>query len=436
MHKIFIGMTLICATLICNATAQAQKNYKDPGEYTLFDSVVKDIDGNSFPKAIADLDVWKQKYPDSDFKDDRQVFYVLAYAGAKHPEKALEAAAGLLANPGSLDAAKRVRLLYTAVAAIQQVPNATPEQLNIGDKAARDLAVFDTAPEGVKPEAWATARTQLRSAARAALLYVALAPAAQALTAKDCRSAETADRQAMAEFPESAQAAWYLGEANWCLAQTEPARAPLAIYEFPRAASLDPAKGRVDPQWQHQSIEPALERIYSAYHGADPNGLAQLKDLAVKSPLPPEGFTILSAAEIAQKKEADFEANNPELALWMRIKAALTAADGEQYFEVNVKDAAMPQLRGVLLEARPACRPSELRIAVPLPDKPRPLQPEIAVRLDKPLTGKPELNGEIRWEAVARAFTKDPFLLSMETESTNIQGLTVSACASAPKSKR
>src|SRR6201988_764482 len=175
MHKIFIGMTLICAIFVGNAAAQAQKNYKDPGEYTLFDAVVKDIDSNSFPKAIADLDAWKQKYPDSDFKDDRQVFYVLAYAGAKQPEKALEAAAGLLANPGSLDAAKRVRLLYTAVAAIQQIPNATPEQLNIGGKAARDLAVFDTAPEGVGPDPWVTTRTQLRLAARAALLYVALA---------------------------------------------------------------------------------------------------------------------------------------------------------------------------------------------------------------------------------------------------------------------
>ncbi|HEY6345369.1 MAG TPA: hypothetical protein VIY49_28065 [Bryobacteraceae bacterium] len=436
MDKIFIGMTLICATFICNAAAQAQKNYKDPGEYTLFDAVVKDIDGNSFPKAIADLDAWKQKYPDSDFKDDRQVFYVLAYAGAKRPEKALEAAAGLLANPGSLDAAKRVRVLYTAVAAIQQIPNATPEQLNIGGKAARDLAVFDTAPEGVGPDAWVTARTQLRLAARAALLYVALAPAAQALTAKDCRRAETAARQAIGEFPESAQAAGYLGEANLCLAQTEPARAPLAIYELARAASLDPAKGSVDPQWQRQSIEPALERVYNAYHGADPSGLAQLKDLAVKSPLPPEGFTILSAAEIAQKKEADFEANNPELALWMRIKAALTAVDGEQYFEMNVKDAAIPQLRGVLLEAKPACRPSELRIAVTLPDAPQPLQPEIAVKLPKPLAGKPELNGEIRWEAVARAFTKDPFLLSMETESAKIQGLNVAPCAAPVKSRR
>src|SRR6516162_3352720 len=99
----------------CCALATAEKNYKDPAEYGLFDAAAKDLTANSFDKAAADLDAWNQKYPDSEFKDDRQVFYVLAYAGAKQPEKALDAA-GLVANPASLDAAKQVRLLYTAAA--------------------------------------------------------------------------------------------------------------------------------------------------------------------------------------------------------------------------------------------------------------------------------------------------------------------------------
>jgi hypothetical protein len=33
-------------------------------------------------------------------------------------------------------------------------------------------------------------------------------------------------------------------------------------------------------------------------------------------------------AEIAAEKEAEFEKSHPQLALWMKIKAALTAADG------------------------------------------------------------------------------------------------------------
>ena len=29
-------------------------------------------------KALADLETWKQKYPNSDFKDDREVYYIAA----------------------------------------------------------------------------------------------------------------------------------------------------------------------------------------------------------------------------------------------------------------------------------------------------------------------------------------------------------------------
>jgi hypothetical protein len=418
---------LVCL-LTCCALAAAQKSYKDPAEFGLFDAAVKDLTANSSDKAIADLDAWKQKYPDSEFKDDRQVFYVLAYAGAKQPEKALTAAAALVLNPGSLDPAKQVRLLYTVAASIQQIPNPTPEQLATGGKAARDLAAFNKVPEGMSADQWASARTQLYGAARAAMLYVALVPGTQSLRAKDCVAAGAAFRKTLEEFPDSAQAAGYLGEAELCRARTEPDRAPFAIYELARAASLDPAKGMVDPSWQKQTVEPTLERVYNAYHGADAEGLAQLKQEALKSPLPPDGFAIPTAAQIAQQKQANFEAQNPELALWARLKEALTADGGDQYFDTSVKDAALPQLRGVLLEAEPACRPTELLVAVVLPDSPAPSQPEIALKLAKPLSGKPELKSEIRWEGVARAFSTNPFLLTMETESAKIQGLNVTPC--------
>jgi len=417
---------LVCL-ITCCALAAAQKNYKDPAEYGLFSASAKDLAANSFDKAISDLNAWKQKYPDSEFKDDRQVFYVLAYAGAKQPEKALDAA-GLVANPASLDAAKQVRLLYTAAAAIQQIPNPTPEQLATGGKAASDLAAFNKVPEGMSPDQWASTRAQLYATARAAMLYVALVPGTQSLRAKDCAAAGAVFHKALEEFPDSAQAAGYLGEAELCRARNEPDRAPIAIHELARAASLDPVKGMVDPNWQKQSVEPTLERVYNAYHGADAAGLAQLKQEALKSSLPPDGFTIETAAQIAQQKQANFEAQNPELALWIRLREALVGSDGEQYFEANVKDAALPQLRGVLVEAKPACRATELLVAVVLPDTQTPPRPEIVLKLAKPLSGKPELNSEIRWEGVARTFTKNPFLLTMETESAKIQGLNVAPC--------
>jgi hypothetical protein len=41
----------------------------------------------------------------------------------------------------------------------------------------------------------------------------------------------------------------------------------------------------------------------------------------------------------------------------------------------------------------------------------------------------PNLNGEIRWEATAEAFTENPFLLTMKAEAARIQGLNVAPCS-------
>jgi len=69
-----------------------------------------------------------------------------------------------------------------------------------------------------------------------------------------------------------------------------PEKASPAIYEFARAAAPDHAD------------EAAFEKLFEQYHGHDPDGLRQLKELAAKSPLPPTGFKLQSVAEIAAEK--------------------------------------------------------------------------------------------------------------------------------------
>ena len=157
--------------------------------------------------------------------------------------------------------------------------------------------------------------------------------------------------------------------------------------------------------------------------------------MAVESPLPPSGFLIKSEAEIARAQEDDFESKHPELALWIKIKNALLASDGEHYFESELKDSAVPQLQGVLVEARPECRPTELRISIRLPKDTQSPSPEVLLKLDKSLTGKPELSKEVHWTGVATSFSKEPFLLTMATELSQIEGLSLSPCLPNPKKK-
>ena len=433
----FIALVVLCVIEIAIAGGQSPKNYKDHGEYDLYNEVVKDFSANNSSKALTDLERWNEKYPDSEFKDDRQMLYVQAYSGANQMAKAIDAAGVVLSKDQvpSDNSASVLRVLYVVVSGIQRVPDASGQQLAIAAKAAHLLETYDAAPYDVSVSVWASTRADLRLSARAALVYVAVAPASRAMKANDCAGAEKSAMKAIQEFPESVQVAWVLATAEVCLAKADPARASLALYELARAATLDPAKGMVDSKWQQANVIPYLSRAYTQFHGDDPQGLKGLKELAVQSPLPPSGFVIKSEAEIVRAQEDDFESKHPELALWIKIRNALSAADGDHYFESELKDSAVPQLQGVLVEARPECRPTELRISIPLAKDAQNPSPEVLLKLDKSLVGKPELGKEVHWTGVATSFSKEPFLLTMATELSQIEGLSLSPCLPNPKKK-
>jgi hypothetical protein len=92
-------------------------------------------------------------------------------------------------------------------------------------------------------------------------------------------------------------------------------------------------------------------------------------------------------------------------------------------------------LKGTLMEAKPACRPKELLVAIPLPNATGTPVVEITLKLDAPLTGKVETGGDIQFNGVPSAFTKDPFMLTMDTEKAKIDGLTITPCTPTPARK-
>ena len=51
--------------------------------------------------------------------------------------------------------------------------------------------------------------------------------------------------------------------------------------------------------------------------------------------------------------------------------------------------------------------------------------PEITLKLDTPLKGKPEIGEEIEFEGVPSAFQPDPFMITFDVETAKIKGLTV-----------
>ena len=441
-----IATRSVCGLMFMAALASAQANPEKklkPGEYDPYNEVVKDVNTANFTKALADLDSWSQKFPDSDFQDERTAFYVQAYDGVNQPAKALDAATRLFSRdlntvfPGPAGQATVIRLLYGVVWAISHEPNPSAEALGVGDKAAHQLMAYDRQIPGVSAADWQKVRADMNEKAAAALLYMAMQPGLQAMSRQppDCAAAESAYTRALGAYPDKSVISYELGRALNCEAKDQPAKLSAAIYEFQRAAAIDPTLG--DPKSDPKRVPTFADSSYVRVHGSD-EGLDQLKQLVRQSPLPPADFRIRTATEIADEKRAEFEKSNPQLALWMKIKGALSDTDGEQYFVTQLKDSAVPQLRGRLIEATPACRPRELTVAVPLPDSQQTLRPEIRLKLDKPLTGKPELNQEFHWEGVPSAFSKDPFLLTMDTDVAKIEGLKTAPCgaATAPAAPR
>ena len=427
------------------AGAKPEKKLKDTQEYDLYNDVLKDIQSQNFTKAITDLDTWKSKYPDSDYKDDRLYYYILAYSGTKQSAKTLEAAHDLMQKDIMTTFKDQPRLilgaLYQASIAITSIKEPTPDQISTAEQAAKQLLAYAPTyfvaankPANTDDAAWAKARADLETGPKAALMYIEVAPATQAMAKKDCAGAETLFSKALQDYPDNAYIAYNLGSAQNCIARADPSKAadiaPKAIYEFVRAAVTDPSLGKTtDPK----QVTDFANRIYTSFHGSD-EGLDKLKEQAKASPLPPAGFTIESAAAVATRKQNEFAQSNPQLAMWMGIKSQLADANGEQYFESQLKDAKVPKLKGVVVEGKPACRSKEILVSVPLPDNKGAAAAEISLKLvdaeRKPLAlpNKPVPGTEIQWEGVPSAFAKDPFLLTMDTEKGNIEGLKTEPC--------
>jgi len=451
------------------AAPQAPKEpkVKDIAEYDIFNEILKDQNCSSnsqnsscsnpeaskdpsfWPKkALQGLDTWTQKYPDSDWKDQRLYMYMQEYAKLNPPNSAKVVEYGTQVMGKGLknvfydpkEGPRQIlNCLFLITVNVAALPNATADQIDLGKKSALQLkeeakAYFVPANKGGTADAaWAQARAQLDSAADHSLLAFEVAPANAANKAGDCASAQPMYIKALQDRPDSAYIAYQLANNTICLQKTQPAMASMAIYEFERAAMVDPTLG--DPKVDPKQLQTYADSLYTRIHGSD-EGLDALKQMAKSNPLPPADFKIKTKEEIQAEKEAEFAKNNPKLALWMQVKGALTGADGETYFTNNLKDSAVPPLSGVVVEGKPECRSKELLVAIPIPGQQGPPTAEINLKLDAPLAGKPEAGSEINFAGVPTAFTKTPFLLTMEAEKAKVDVKTSPCTVAPPRTKK
>jgi tetratricopeptide (TPR) repeat protein len=416
MTAVFTVVAMTWAAPSARAQAAPQKKVKDQGEFDLYNSVIKEPDAG---KKLGLLDQWVQKYPDTDFKEER----LQIYNSIKQPAKVVEVGTAILGKDP-----KNLTALVLVCANTPLLTEPTAEQMANGQKAAKYLLenIDALKPAAVADDAWKQAKAGIEANANAALTFVTMFPGNSALAKKDFAGAEAAFKKILADTPNNGQVAYAIGSA--IISQKKVDRYPEAFFYVARALAIDPDKGGL-PDATRKQVEPYLTKIYTNYHGEDAAGLAQLKEVAKANTAPPADFKVKSMYEVAEEKEKEFREKNPQLALWLGIKKELAGANGEQYFAANVKDADVPKLKGTLIEAKPASRSKELILGLENADA-----REVTLKLAAALTGKPKLGTVIEFKGVPSAFTKEPFMVTFDTEKADITGLEMEA-APAPVKK-
>ncbi|HLJ15047.1 MAG TPA: hypothetical protein VKV15_11160 [Bryobacteraceae bacterium] len=402
--------------LLLQAAPQEKKQpqWKDRAEYDLEDSAAKDTNPTT---RLQKLDQWKAKYPTTEFSMLRLELYLATYNQLNRPKEAFATAKELLAaDPNN------IRALSALVYSVFFLNPPSNDDLATAEKAAHQildnldtLFAADKKPAGMGEDAWQKNKKDVQILAQQRLGWIAW-------TEKNYPKAETEFLKALQLDPNASQVDYWLG--GTLLAEKDFNKYSAAFFYFARAASYE-GTGSLNAAGRQQVLQ-YLQKVYTDYHGSQ-DGLDQLLAQAKTTPTPPADFKVLSKVDIAKAKlqqEQQEEASHPMLTLWKNIKAALTAPDGDTYFNMNMKDALLPggangvnQFKGKLISETPAVHPKELILSIE-----NGTTPDCKLKMDSPLPGKMEPGAVLSFSGVAKEYTKDPFMVTFEVEKSKLEG--------------
>jgi hypothetical protein len=227
MAAMFLATVLVWAIAPGRAFGQAppQKKVKDQTEFDLYNNAVKETDP---AKKLQYVNQWTEKYPDTDFKEER----LQLYDQLNQPAKVMEFGVKLLGSDP-----KNLVALTLVAGNVQKLPNATADQMMAAQSAAQTLLdnLDSLKPAGTADAAWQQVRPRLEELAKGTQLWIAGKPGDDAVQKKDYAAAEQAFTKAQQQYPDNAQFAYKLGSA--LVSQRDPNKFPLAIYEIARTRS-------------------------------------------------------------------------------------------------------------------------------------------------------------------------------------------------------
>jgi tetratricopeptide (TPR) repeat protein len=402
MMRYFILFTAF--TALTWAQDAPAKNWKDRAEYDLYEAATKATDGN---KALEALNQWKQKYPETDYKEERAGLVMMTYQKLNQGDNMLKAAQEWHElNP------KQIPPVYWGTLLTISLNNTAPDRLAFGEKAANALLANaesltpDKKPAGVSDADWNKQRVMLQSTALKTLGWIEMQ-----------RKNNSAAEEVFTRFLKVNQNSGLISSwlANVMLAQKVPEKQIPALYHFARAGWYT-GEDELPAELKKQ-VQGYFERNYKNFHGSE-EGMKDVISLALKTPFPPEDFKIESAIEIAIRQENELKATNPQLAVWLGMKKSLLGPEGMEFFGA-MKGAAIPEkMKGKVIAQTPARRPKEITLALSTDTG-----EEIKLILDEPFAYPAEPGTEIEFvNGVAQNFSNDPFMLTFEIDKEHVSG--------------
>ena len=158
-----------------------------------------------------------------------------------------------------------------------------------------------------------------------------------------------------------------------------------------------------------------LTKAYTGFHG-DTSGLAELKTQAKSAALPPAGFKIASVREISLRRSAagrrSCGKDNPQLAAWKAMKQGLT--DRPELLRADERREAAEAARQGREGRAEANRPGALRSNH---------RGSRRSKFEAPV--KADAGATLQFEGVAESFIKEPFMLTLDADKADVEGLSL-----------
>jgi hypothetical protein len=387
---------------------------KDEAEAKLINTVNAEPDA---AKRLSELEEWKQKYPDTQFEDPREMFFLLTDEQLKKNREAFDQAKEIRAKHPENYSALLALVLFGPTMnnnnPSKEDFDATIEAANYMLENADKVFADSSRPPTVTAADWPKVRPY----------WMAHLPEVEAqmwVNTKKYPEAEAELGKVLQAHPNDGMIDQLMGQV--ILAEKIPEKQGVALFYYARAACYD-GEGAL-PAANRKTMQTGfLARAYKTYHGSD-EGFQTLCDTAKANPAPPADFKVLSVAEIAKvqaDKEAADAAANPSMALFKKVKEGLTG-DGDSAFFDSVKGAGLPSTdgtmkwKGKLVSMTPAIRPKTLVLAVGDPAG------DVTLNFEMPLPGKMDVGSELEFWGVADSYTKSPYMLTMKVDKENLTG--------------